>query len=113
MIDRTTFTNMYENFDKEVIDEIIEIFIREYPTRIKELEKDIQAHDFDSLAKHAHSIKGVIANFYDEDARQMAFQLEKKGKSLDSSGLDEDLLLLKKACEHLMAELNEIRKNYR
>lgn len=112
MVDKATFTAMYENFDKEVVVEIIDIFIKEYPDRMAQLEQDIQAGDLDSLYKHAHSLKGVIANFYDEDARQLALALETKGKTKDPSGAPELLQKLKSACELLLAELKTLRTAY-
>ncbi|MGC8864699.1 MAG: Hpt domain-containing protein [Bacteroidales bacterium] len=112
MIDKTTFTAMYENFDKEVVVEIIDIFIKEYPERIAQLEQDIQSGDLESLYKHAHSLKGVIANFYDEEARQLALALETKGKTQDPSGAPELLAQLKTACELLLTELKALRSSY-
>lgn len=112
MIDKATFTAMYENFDKEVVVEIIDIFIKEYPERISQLEQDIRSGDLESLYKHAHSLKGVIANFYDEEARQLALALETKGKTKDPSEAPELLGKLKTACEMLLAELKVLRASY-
>lgn len=112
MINKGTFSAMYENFDKEVVVEIIDIFIKEYPDRIIQLEQDIQNGDLESLYKHAHSLKGVIANFYDEDARQLALALETKGKTKDSAGLSDLLNQLKISCESLLSELKTLRNIY-
>ncbi len=112
MVDKATFTAMYENFDKEVVVEIIDIFIKEYPERMAQLQNDIHAGDLDSLYKHAHSLKGVIANFYDEDARQLALALETKGKTHDATGVEDLFIQLKTACESLLAELTLLRKAY-
>lgn len=103
---------MYENFDKEVVIEIIDIFLKEYPERISLLEADIVNRNFDGLYKHAHSVKGVISNFYDENARQWALQMETKGKNLDASGLEDIFRNFKLACDSLIAELQQIREQY-
>jgi HPt (histidine-containing phosphotransfer) domain-containing protein len=112
MIDKVTFKGMYDNFDKEVIVEIIDIFISEYPERMVSIQEAIQLNDLDNLYRRCHSLKGVIANFYDEDARILAFALEQKGKNGDPSGLAELFEQLKPAAEKLLVELKAIRADY-
>lgn len=112
MIDKVTFNEMYDNFDKEVVVEIIDIFINEYPSRMQAIQQAIQNLDFDAIDKLCHSLKGVISNFYDEDARVLAYTLEQKGKKRDSTGLMETFVLLKPAVESLLGELKVMRNKY-
>ncbi|MDO9510774.1 MAG: Hpt domain-containing protein [Bacteroidales bacterium] len=112
MIDRATFTGMYENFDKEVVVEIIDIFINEYNDRIATLQANITDNNTDSLYKNAHSIKGVIANFYDDEARDLAYKLEQKGKNGDMSGITEIFVNFKTASRNLLNELTELKESY-
>lgn len=66
MINREKLKESFEYFDNEIILEIIDIFINEYPDRISKIESDIENKDLVALRFDAHSIKGVIANFQRE-----------------------------------------------
>ena len=112
MIDKTIFAANYEIFDKEIVKEIIEIYIQEYPERMEKLAKNIQEKDMDSLYKNAHSMKGVTANFFDKDTEEIARILEKKGKEEDATGLDELYEQLKETSTKLIDELKELAKEY-
>ncbi len=112
MIDKATFNSNYEIFDKEIVKEIIDIYISEYPERMVNLEKNIKEGDLDSLYKNAHSMKGVTANFFDKDTEEYARQLESKGKEGDSSGLEEIFVELKRASESLVDELKALGEEY-
>jgi len=112
MIDKATFTANYEIFDKEIVKEIIEIYIQEYPDRITNLQKNIDERDLESLYKNAHSLKGVTANFFDKDTEDLARQLETKGKEGDESGIEDLFKRLKTTSEKLVAELKELIKEY-
>jgi HPt (histidine-containing phosphotransfer) domain-containing protein len=112
MIDRATFNANYEIFDKEIVKEIIEIYIQEYPDRMVNLQKNIEEKDLESLYKNAHSLKGVTANFFDKDTEDLARQLEIKGKEGDDSGLEELYAQLKETSEKLVDELKELIKEY-
>ena len=112
MIDRTTFSANYEIFDKEIVKEIIEIYIQEYPDRMVSIKKNIEENDLDNLYKNAHSLKGVTANFFDKDTEEIARILEAKGKDGDGSGLAELYDQLKVVSEQLIDELRDLGKEY-
>ena len=112
MIDKATFNSNYEIFDREIVKEIIDIYISEYPERMINLEKNIKENDLDSLYKNAHSMKGVTANFFDKATEEFARQLESKGKDGDANGLEDIFAELKKASESLVDELEALGKEY-
>ena len=112
MIDKKTFAENYEIFDKEIVKEIIDIYLQEYPDRIINLRTNIYQNDFDSLYKNAHSFKGVTANFFDNQTVELARQLETKGKEQDGTGLNELLELLKESSENLIDELKALAEEY-
>ena len=112
MIDRATFTANYEIFDKEIVKEIIEIYLQEYPDRMTNLKKNIEEGDLESLYKNAHSMKGVTANFFDKETEEFARQLETKGKEEDASGLDDIFNKLKDSSERLIEELKVLMVEY-
>lgn len=112
MIDRETFIMTYDNFDKEVVVEIIDIYIAEYPDRMAALRKAIDDQNFDALNKHSHSLKGVVANFYDDPTYQLARRLENLGKEHVSDGAEDIFQQLKLASSALLEELKELRHQY-
>ena len=40
----------------------------------------MESEDFSNLELHAHTLKGMIANFFAADLKSAAFELEKMGK---------------------------------
>jgi len=112
MIDKSTFSANYEIFDKEIVKEIIDIYIQEYPERMVNIKKNIEENDLDSLYKNAHSLKGVTANFFDKDTEEVARILEAKGKDGDSSGLKELYDQLIVVSEKLIDELQALGREY-
>lgn len=112
MINIDLFNSNYEIFDKEIVKEIIDIYIQEYPERIESLTKNIEEKDLDKLLKSAHSMKGVTANFFDKETEELARQLEIKAKDKDPSDIDlifEKLIFSSLA---LVEELKMLRKKY-
>ena len=112
MIDKNLFIENFSFFDKEVVLEIIDIFIKEYPDRIKTLELNIKNKDSKSINFNAHSLKGIIANFVDEETRELAKKLEFKGKNENFDGIDELFQKVKSNGDLLINDLKELRENY-
>lgn len=112
MIDKAMFNSTYEIFDKEMVKEIIDIYIDEYDDRILTLGKNIHDRDMNALYRNAHSMKGVTANFFDAETEQLARQLEIKGKEEDRSGLEELYEALKKSSSKLVEDLKILALAY-
>ena len=62
--------------DEELLREITEIFLSEYPGLLDEIRTAIGAGDLAKLEVSAHTLKGSVANFGAEDATEAARQLE-------------------------------------
>lgn len=112
MINKKLFKENFSFFDKEVVLEIIDIFINEYPDRMQTLEQDIQNKDSESLKFNAHSLKGVIANFVDEETKELAKELEYKGRDKNNDGILELFQNFKINGDKLVEDLKELRENY-
>ncbi len=112
MIDKEKFLENFQYFDNEVILEIINIFINEYPERMETLRKNIDDKDFDQLKFNAHSLKGVVANFVAPEVQELARQLEMKGAEQDFSDVEEIYTELREKADILVDELEEIKKEY-
>jgi HPt (histidine-containing phosphotransfer) domain-containing protein len=112
VIEKQTFLDTFQYFDKPIVVEIIDIFLNEYETRLVNIKKAIDAKDFNSLKFDAHSMKGVIANFVASKPQQFAKDLEMKGAENDGTGLDELITGLEAATIELVEDLKEIRKEF-
>lgn len=110
MIDRKKFSENFVYLDKEVIVEIIDIFLNEYRERLKTLQDNISAMDWTNLKFNAHSLKGVIANFMDPQTIELSRTLDERAKLQDVNGLQELYNNLKTATESLVAELLDFKK---
>ena len=111
-IDKEKFKENFGYFDKEVVLEIINMYVDEYPERMEKIKKNIDEKDFDNLKFNAHSLKGVISNFVAEDARTAAKRLEDKGSAHDPDDLDELYKDLEQKAGEVYNDLLEIRKEY-
>ena len=112
-IDKTQFNETFQYFDKEIVLEIIEIFINEYPDRIQVLTECIDASDYDKIKFNSHSIKGVIANFVAPDVEQKARELEIMGSNKNIDGINEVFADFKINSAALVEELNILKEEYR
>ncbi|MDZ7740392.1 MAG: Hpt domain-containing protein [Bacteroidota bacterium] len=112
LINKEEFRETFKPFDKEIVVEIIDIFIQEWPERRDQIRKNIGEGDFDSLRFNAHSLKGVVANFIAEAPKDLAKILEDNAKEkVDDDNMD-IFLQMEEQINQLISELEEIRKEY-
>lgn len=83
MIDKDTFRSVFADFDAEIINQIIEIYINEHPEKFKALEDAFVQKDFENLGYIAHSLKGILSQFYAPEAKQQAMELEYLARELN------------------------------
>ncbi len=109
MINRKEFNQNFQYFDKEIVIEIIDIFINEFEERFRNLKDDVSVQNFDKLKFNAHSLKGVIANFMDPDTVELAKRLDEMAKNRVANGLETTLADLEAKSRLLLAELIQIK----
>jgi HPt (histidine-containing phosphotransfer) domain-containing protein len=112
VIDWTQFNDNFQYYDKEIIAEVINIFLEEYENRINSLQKNIDERDYSSLAFNAHSFKSVIANYMAPKAFELIRNLEELGKNNSDNGINEVFMELKSTMQELLLELKDyLQKN--
>ena len=67
--------------------DIIGIFLDDTPARIADLRQSLTAGDKDSFTRAAHSIKGSSSNLGATHLREIAAELEHRGKTEGIAGL--------------------------
>ncbi|MDP3462308.1 MAG: Hpt domain-containing protein [Bacteroidales bacterium] len=112
VIDKSSFLDTFQYFDKEIVVEIIDIFLQEYPGRLVNIKKDIESGDFDALKFDAHSLKGVVSNFVAKAPQDYAKELEMKGTIKDSTDLLDTFQKLEISIYDLVDDLNELRSAF-
>jgi len=130
MINKARFKEHFDYFDKEIVVEIIDIFVDEYDERIQKMTMSILDKNLEALKKAAHAFKGVIANFeLDCQAYEKVSAIEhgvsgfldetKAGHTLSYEAsnsfynlIKEDFEAFKHASSELLSDLKAIRCEY-
>ena len=81
--------------NQKMFGELAEIFLRESPRWMAQLEKAVSESDPDGVFRAAHDLKGSTDVFCAGAAVKAAQQLERMGREEDLSGADEALGALK------------------
>lgn len=112
VINKEQFIENFQYFDKEIVIEIIDIFLKEYSERINAIADNIESCDYDNLKFNAHSMKGVIANFVAPQAEQCARELEIMGTEKNIDGAKELFEEFKESGSIMIDELAELREKF-
>lgn len=96
--------------DMTFLAETVQMLSDDGPALIAGLRSAIQAGDAAAVGRHAHSLKGMLANFCAPEAQSAALSLEKLGKAGDLSGAPEALAVAEQRVVALTRELGEFVK---
>jgi HPt (histidine-containing phosphotransfer) domain-containing protein len=94
--------------DQDLLKEIAEIFLEEYPGLLQEIREAVKSGDSQRLERAAHSLKGSVSNFGVQPATQAALQLEQLGRRGQVKGSAEALTVLERQLRLLDSALNEL-----
>ena len=72
--------------DLELLQEMADLFLEEYPHMLEEIDHAITAGDAQALQHAAHTLKGSVSNFAADKATEASFVLEKMGRQQDLAG---------------------------
>jgi HPt (histidine-containing phosphotransfer) domain-containing protein len=75
--------------DCNLLKELVEIFVNDYPQMLTTLHKSLKATDAETFSRTAHSLKGMLRNFQADAAADAAFELEKMGRQGELDGADQ------------------------
>lgn len=112
LIDYDKFWGYYQNYDGNILVEMIHIFSEEYETRLENIRRDVKAMDYKGLRFNAHTLKGVFANFHTPKLVGLAYALEKKATAEDPSMLEELLEEMTDNVDLFVEELNVIKESF-
>jgi len=112
IINPILFNDTFQYFDKEIVVEIIDIFINEYAERMSKIREAIQSKNYADLKFNAHSMKGVVANFAVPDLQALARDLEIAGSEQNLTNVEEKFQKFSEQSQWLVDDLKEIRSQF-
>jgi two-component system, sensor histidine kinase and response regulator len=89
--------------DVELLDEIVVLFLGEYPGLLEQIQSAINAGDAKELFRSAHTLKGSLSALGAEAAQKQAMELEMSGRHAELSDTSTMLADL----EHLLQQLRD------
>lgn len=93
---------------EDLIDLTVAEFIRGVPEMIERIGSALSSGDARGVEVGAHTLKGALAVFEAGPARDLAFELEKKGRGADLGDCDRSFDLLRTEIHRLEADLKTI-----
>lgn len=97
--------------DEELLQEMAQLFLEEYPAQIGAVRKAVEVRDAKAIERTAHSLKGSLGNFAASAAHQAALALEMKGRTSDLSQVEQALAELESSLLDLIPELERLAKD--
>jgi CheY-like chemotaxis protein len=89
----------------DLLQEMIELFVREHPKLLGEIRQAVAAADAPRLHRAAHTLKGSADCFAAGPTVAAAQRLEQMGRQADLAGADEALRVLEREIERLLRAL--------
>lgn len=94
--------------DAELLKEIAQLFLDDYPKSLTELREAVEARDAKRVERSAHGLKGSVSNFGAAPAVQAALQLETMGRAQQLVEVEQVLRTLELALAALRPELESL-----
>jgi len=94
--------------DMDLFRQLIALFVQEVPNQIKQIKLAIKANDPERITLFAHTIKGSAYNIRAMELKQIAFDIEKAGKSSDIHLAASKIDALDNIFEKLNTELRQV-----
>ena len=94
--------------DRELLAELVAIFLREYPVFLDSAKKAIQAGDRAALELQAHTFKGRLAFFGIRAMHDKAMDLESMARNGNLSGAMERLQEIERSMQSILPELENL-----
>ena len=98
--------------DVELLQDLIELFMADYPQWMIKIKSAIDARDAKKLEEASHTLKGAVGNFCVEEAFKAASRLQVSGRKNDFSAIDKEWQALKTAMDKVEKALQVLAAQY-
>ncbi len=95
--------------EEEILLDMIALFEDGLQGLILPIKEAIHKRDASKLKLNAHTIKGVLSNFYAEEVKNLAQELEKRGEDSAFEGALIILNEMENKIENLLSDLNNLK----
>jgi len=109
-LDRTVALHSV-NADHQLLREVAELFLADYPKTLAELRRAVQSQEPERVHAAAHALKGSVAIFGARDAVESALTLQRMGEAGDLTGAPAAYAQLESRLASLAAELGTLTKH--
>jgi HPt (histidine-containing phosphotransfer) domain-containing protein len=106
----TSVANVQVDGDAELLQEIIGIFLTDYPKTMTLIETAVKEQNAENLEHYAHSLKGSASNFGAAKTVELALSLELMGRNKQLENAAANFAQLQQEIGRLDSELKEYRK---
>jgi CheY-like chemotaxis protein len=97
--------------DQSLLVDLIGFYLEDFPALLNRIDEAVAANDAMSLERAAHSMKGLVANFDADTAKEIAQHLESCAKQRDLTNTLELSENLKLAASELAEQLEHYRQS--
>jgi CheY-like chemotaxis protein/HPt (histidine-containing phosphotransfer) domain-containing protein len=97
--------------DRRLLNQIVRLFLADYPRRLAEIKEAINRGDGNALAKAAHALKGSVGNFAAKNAFVVAQRLETIGRNRELQTAGEEFIALESELALVSKELRRLARN--
>lgn len=104
-------TDLINNFigDEDILIELIDHFLLKKVELISAVIKSIDSKNSHDLKIAAHTLKGVISNFYSSSLTEICYDLEKKGNAGNFENINDTINELIEKIDILSIEIQELK----
>ena len=107
IIDQALLLKAFDG-DLDFMQEVVEVFLNDYPRLFADLRQAVQASNEDLLMRSAHSLKGMLKNFRADVAAEMAYDIEKRAKALNFENISAKIAALRDQVAEVDRNLRDI-----
>jgi HPt (histidine-containing phosphotransfer) domain-containing protein len=97
--------------DRRLINQIVRLFLADYPQRLAGIKEAIHRGDANALARAAHALKGSVGNFAAKNAFAAAQRLETMGRNGELETAGDERIALESELALVSNELRKLTRN--
>ncbi len=102
------YTAALNTVDQEMIEIVVGIFLENYPDDLSNMRSALALGDLDPVLYISHAMKGTVAMFGADPARELAHRIEQQARRGDPLGLDQLIDALSHEIEQLASVLRPV-----
>ena len=98
--------------DRELLLELLDIFIEDYPVKVNAIRAGIKENNFEKLRDATHSMKGASANISAKRLNSLFLQIEQIARLNTTDGMEDALKDLEQAFSDLKNYTAKLKQDF-